>query len=70
MTATLYSHVGNSGLTADKWVLEHTLVAPEEITLSVMAGFPVPSEVNVPIKETRIEDDMLLIKKSLFLVIL
>ena len=59
MNATLYSHVANSGLTADKWVLDHTLVAPEELTLTIMAGFPIRSEVQIPVKETYMEDNML-----------
>lgn len=59
--ATLYSHVINSGLTAQKWVLEHGPVAVEDLKLTILAGFPVKSEKEVPILETKAEDGVLTI---------
>lgn len=59
--ATLYSAVGYDGLKAQKWCLEHDLVDAADLKLTILAGFPVKSEMEVPVLETKYEDGVLTI---------
>ncbi len=59
--------VGDSGLTADTFVLKnHAAIRPEEVSLTVQVGFVEKKEINIPILSVQCQENALYIQTEPF----